>query len=162
MRIFLAASTDFPAVKDITQATIGAVYPRYYPAGAVDFFRRHHSDGRIRADIAAGKVFLLSDGGAAVGTVTVDGDEIRRLFVLPEHQRKGFGKALLGFAEREILSAHDAIRIDASLPAKGLYLKRGYRETEYHTIVADNGDRLCYDVMILRREEAARDGEVLP
>lgn len=162
MSITRAEAADFPVVKAVTQTTIRAVYPRYYPAGAVDFFCRHHADDRIRADIAAGKVYLLFDGGEPVGTVTVDGNEICRLFVLPQHQRRGYGKALLDFAEREILSRHDTVRLDASLPAKGIYLRRGYRETEYRTVRTENGDHLCWDVMILRRKEGVRDGAVLP
>ena len=153
MTVCQATAADFPAVREITQTTIRAVYPRYYPAGAVDFFSRHHSDERIRADLAAGKVYLLREGDEAVGTVTVDGDGIGRLFVRPERQHRGYGRALLDFAEGKILAEHDAVRIDASLPAKALYRKRGYRETEYHVIRTENGDCLCYDVMVLRREE---------
>ena len=33
-----AAANDFETVRQITQETIRAVYPAYYPAGAVDFF----------------------------------------------------------------------------------------------------------------------------
>ena len=161
MNITRAGAADLPAVRAITQTTIRSVYPRYYPAGAVDFFCCHHSDDRIRADLAAGKVYLLRDGGEAIGTVTVDGDEICRLFVLPEHQRKGYGRALLDFAERTVLAGSDTVRIDASLPAKGIYKKRGYRETEYRMIRTENGDQLCYDVMILRREETVGNGEIL-
>ncbi len=160
MNIRQAAGEDFAAVKTITQTTIRAVYPRYYPAGAVDFFLRHHADERIRADIGAGKVYLLFDGGELVGTVTVDGNAINRLFVLPERQRRGCGKALLDFAEEKILARHDTVRIDASLPAKSIYRKRGYRETEYHAMPAGNGDFLCYDVMVLRK--ASREEETLP
>ncbi len=39
--------------------------------------------------------------------------------------------------------------MDASLPAKRIYRKRGYKETEYNTVKTDNGDYLCYDVMRL-------------
>lgn len=151
MDISAAAADDFAAVRTITQTTIRAIYPRYYPAGAVDFFCRHHADDRIRADIAAGKVFLLRDGKEAVGTVTVDGNAINRLFVLPPHQHRGYGRALLDYAERRILPEYDTVRIDASLPAKGIYRLRGYRETEYHILTTENGDCLCYDVMTLTR-----------
>ena len=41
----------------------------------------------------------------------------------------------------------DTIIVDASLPAKSLYLKRGYRETAYPQLLTENGDYLCYDVM---------------
>ena len=31
---------------------------------------------------------------------------------------------------------------------KHIYLKRGYKETEYNIIETGNGDKLCYDVMV--------------
>ena len=150
MHITQAGTADFETVKTIVQTTIRTVYPRYYPAGAVAFFCRHHSDERIRGDIDAGKVYLLREDGGAAGTVTIDGNEISRLFVLPPQQHRGYGKALLDFAERMIFAQHDTVQIDASLPAKGIYRKRGYRETAYHMIPTENGDFLCYDVMILQ------------
>ena len=46
---------------------------------------------------------------------------------------------------------------DASFPAKRIYLKRGYKETEYNIIEADNGDCLCYDVMRLEKNTVRED-----
>ncbi len=141
---------DFESVRDITQTTIRSVYPNYYPEGAVEFFSAHHSDEKIMEDIEKGCVYLLDAEGVAAGTVTVAGNEINRLFVLPSYQHKGYGRALMDFAEQKIASAYDEVILDASLPAKSIYLKRGYKETEYNKIKTSNGDYLCYDVM--RRE----------
>lgn len=143
-----AKTTDFDAVKHITQTTIRAVYPKYYPEGAVDFFSQHHSDGRILADLEAGKVYILENDGRLAGTVTIDTNHINRLFVLPDCQRKGFGRMLMDFAEEKILAQYGKIELDASFPAKQIYLKRGYKETEYNIIETGNGDKLCYDVMV--------------
>ena len=52
---------------------------------------------------------------------------VYRLFVLSGYQGKGYGRALLDFAEEEILARESSVRIDASFPARGIYLKRGYR-----------------------------------
>ena len=142
-----AKETDFDSVKDITQTTIWSVYPKYYPSGAVQFFSNHHSDDRIRADIVAGIVFLIEVDGTAIGTVTVADNEINRLFVLPDFQRKGYGRELMDFAEEIIRKKHEYIILDASLPAKQIYLKRGYVTTKYNMIETENGDYLCYDVM---------------
>ena len=101
--------------------------------------------------ISAGKVYILNGGDATVGTVTLSENSINRLFVLPECQHKGYGKALLDFAEEKILEKFDHVQIDASFPAKRIYRKRGYKETEYNTVKTDNGDYLCYDVMRLER-----------
>ncbi|MBP1535737.1 MAG: GNAT family N-acetyltransferase [Ruminococcus sp.] len=148
MKIEKASIKDTKLVKHITQATIRAVYPHYYPEGAVDFFSAHHSDERIISDIEQGRVYLIFHGEIAVGTVTVADNEINRLFVLQEYQGQGFGRALMDFAEKEIACRYDEIKLDASLPAKAIYKNRGYEEISYNMIKTDNGDYLCYDEMV--------------
>ena len=74
-------------------------------------------------------------------------NEIDRLFVLPEFQGKGYGRALLDFAEERIAASYDVIILHASLPAKSIYLKRGFREVDYLKIDTGYGDFLCADVM---------------
>ena len=151
MEIYLAYDDDLNTIRMIAQTTIKQVYPMFYPTGAVDFFSKHHSDEHIREDISDGKVYILSDGDAEVGTVTISEDNINRLFVLPEYQHNGYGKALLDFAEEKILESFDHVQIDASFPAKRIYKLRGYKEIEYNIIETENGDCLCYDVMRLER-----------
>ena len=146
-KIIIAQPKDADIVYEITQVTIKTVYPKYYPAGAVEFFSRHHSMDKIVADIQNGYVYLLVVDGRPVGTVTISKNHINRLFVLPDCQHQGFGKALMDFAEEKIFSSFDTIELDASFPAKKIYLKRGYTEVEYNVIDAANGDHLCYDVM---------------
>lgn len=147
MEIVQAGIADAPSVLAITRETIATVYPHYYPQGAVAFFLAHHAQSAIEADIRQGIVYLCYDDGHPVGTVTNRGDEICRLFVLPAQQGRGFGRALLDYAEALVLRTYPAVTIDASLPGKAIYLKRGYTFVSYHTIETDGGDRLCYDVM---------------
>ncbi len=148
MKIAKAGTNDFDIVKNITVETINSIYPHYYPEGAVDFFISHHNDKNIAEDIESGFVYLLSENNNFVGTVTIKGNELLRLFVPSEFQGKGYGRTLLDFAETEIFKNHNEILISASLPAKNIYLKRGYKETSFNTIKTDNGDFLCYDSMI--------------
>ena len=147
MNITSAKISDTKAVKTITEQTINSVYPKYYPKGAVDFFLSHHNQNNIKNDIEKGIVYILYEGDNAVGTLTLRDNEICRLFVLPEYQGKGYGSRLLDFAEKKIAENYSKIIIDASLPAKPIYMKRGFVFTEYHIIKTENGDFLCYDVM---------------
>lgn len=156
MEIAKTQTDDLETVREITWTTIKTIYPRYYPAGAVKFFLTHHSDEHIMADISGGKVFLLYVDDKPAGTVTVSDNNINRLFVLPAFQHKGYGKALLDFAERKILESFERVQIDASFPAKRIYLKRGYKEVEYNIIETENGDCLCYDVMRLEKADGQR------
>lgn len=151
MDIIKADKNSFEDVKKITHTTIMEIYPKYYPPGAVEFFLKHHSGESIVNDIEDGKVYLLIDDGDVVGTVTISENDINRLFVMPRCQHKGYGRTLLDFAEKEILKNYSFVEMDASLPAKRIYRKRGYKETEYNTVKTDNGDYLCYDVMRLER-----------
>ena len=146
--IITASMSELETVSKITQKTIRTVYPKYYPDGAVEFFCLHHSDERITSDIEAGDVYLLKADGKFAGTVTISQNHINRLFVMPEYQHKGLGRSLMNFAEDKIFRQYKTIELDASLPAKKIYIKRGYKETEYHVIETDNGDHLCYDVMV--------------
>lgn len=147
--IIKAAPDDKDIVRDLTYRTICAVYPHYYPAGAVEFFIKHHSIENITRDIGSGNVWLITnDEGVPAGTVTVNANEINRLFVSPEHQGKGYGGKLIEFAEELISQKYDTSELSSSLPAKQIYLKRGYTEVSYNIIETDNGDKLCYDYMI--------------
>lgn len=148
MELRYATGKDKELIEFITRKTIEDIYPHYYARGAVDFFLSHHSSERILEDIQAQRVVLLyTDSQEAVGTVTIKNNEICRLFVLPQYQKNGYGKKLIEFAEEVISRQYDMIQLAASLPAKAIYLHRGYVEVESHVIPTDNGDYLCYDVM---------------
>ena len=147
-RIRPANAADLQTVRAITRNTIEAVYPHYYPAGAVAFFLTHHNDAAIRQDIAENRVYLyFSDDGEAAGTVTVRENDIGRLFVLPAYQGRGYGGALMTFAEQLIAQRYAEAVLDASFAAKALYLRHGWRVTGWNRILCDNGDYLCYDTM---------------
>ena len=131
----------------LTHTTITTIYPRYYPQGVVDFFLHHHSQSNIQSDIEAGLVWLLEEDGQPIGTVTIKENAINRLFVLPEYQGRGYGSQLMDFAEQKVGERFSSVHIDSSLPAKEMYLKRGYKEKKTCRIQADNGDVLVYDEM---------------
>ena len=152
MTIKQACAEDLQTILDITHTTINEIFPSYYPKGAVQIYIDYHNVEAIERDIADGRVFLCIADGIAAGTVTLCGDEIQRLYVLPSMQGKGVGRTLITFAEAELFKTHDKIIVEASAPAKGLYKKIGYTETEYLSMQAENGDVLCWDKREKRRK----------
>ena len=152
MSIEKATLSDLEIVYDITQTTINEIYPHYYAKGAVLFFLEHHSKSSIAKDIQSGIVYLCFNSEQnAVGTITLRDNEICRLFVLPAYQKRGFGRELLDYAETTLFEVYNEILLDASLPAKTIYRKRGYQETESNIIPTKYDDFLCYDVMSKQR-----------
>ncbi len=92
-----------------------------------------HNEQSIARDISDGSVYLYRLSGEPVATFTINENEIAWLFVLPDFQGRGIGTEILDFAERQIFEKHDDVVLHASLSAKIIYLKRGYREIEYRT-----------------------------
>jgi len=145
--IRIATAQDAATIHRIVHACIDTTFPRYYPAGVPQYFRVYHNVESIREDAAAGEVWLLESDNKVVGTVTVSGSEIARLYVLPECQGKGYGRALMNVAE-QIAQPTGRCYAEAALPAVAFYLKCGYRIDAFNTYETDSGDVLCWPVMV--------------
>src|SRR5665647_1497264 len=152
MGIIRATLQDTDDIFKITQIVIQQSYSHYYPASVVQFISNFHSKDKIKDDIENGEILLFkSDDGTSLATGTARGEEISRLFVLPEAQGQGIGRALMDVLEPLILNSHTSIKLDASLPAKLMYLKRGYKEISFEAQPIGNGDFVCYSVMELKK-----------
>jgi len=157
VKITLAKGEHFDTVRSIVDATIKTVYPRYYPEDVVAFFLQYHSDESLRDDIASGNVYLVTANQAedkiletrdiAVGTGSIRGDEIYRMFVLPQYQGRGFGSALLRTLEGRVAETYGQSRLDSSLPAYSMYLKAGYVPVSWQKIETGSGRVLCFNAM---------------
>jgi len=155
MEIIKADETQLEDVYRITQSSIRESYAHYYPESVVEFIAAFHHKDRIKEDLKKGAILLLkTDDGIFAATGTAVNEEISRLFVLPDRQGQGFGTALMDRLEEIVFAGHDKIQLDASLSAKAMYLKRGYREKSYEVQPIGNGDFVCYSVMELSAKQA--------
>lgn len=143
----LNRAESWAKVEEIVEKTIKAIYPHYYPFGAVRFFLELHKEERIREAADREDIYLAAVQEKIVGTGSIRGNEICRLFILPEYQKKGYGSRLMDLLEDKVFRKYQAVHIDASFPAEGMYLKRGYRIKTYEKIETEGGDYLCYHTM---------------
>ena len=134
-------------VAAIVKETIQKVYPHYYPSGAVQFFLDLHSEARIEEVMYSEEIYLVVVRGNVIGSGSIRKNEICRLFILPEYQGKGYGSRLMDLLEARIFENYPKVHIDASFPAKSMYLRRGYQIISYEKIETENGDFLCYNTM---------------
>ncbi len=143
----LRPADDYTGVSEIVEKTIKTVYPHYYPSGAVQFFLDLHSRERIKQVMSSEEIYLGMVQGKIIGTGSIRKNEICRLFILPEYQRKGYGSRLMDLLEARIFENYPKVHVDASFPAESMYLKRGYQIVSYEKIETENGDFLCYHTM---------------
>lgn len=128
----LAKPEDIQAVYNVVQHTIKTIYPKYYPMEVVDFFSEHHSEDAIEKDIKNGYVSVLKIDGTIVATGCFVDDHITRAYVLPEHQKKGYGTFIMKNIEEQIGEKFDKAYLDALLPAAALYEKLGFVTVMYY------------------------------
>lgn len=143
----LATIDELQAVYDIVQHTIKTVYPKFYPVEVVDFFSNLHSMDAIRNDIENGYVSVLKIDSKIVATGCFVDNHITRVYVLPEHQKKGYGTYIVKSIEANITLDYDKAYLDASLPAARLYEKLGFKTTKHEQYPVENGVVLAYEIM---------------
>lgn len=151
MKIEKATLKNLEDIKNIVSITIETIYPKYYPSGAVDFFLKHHSDENIKKSIDNEEVYIFIVDNQIIGTGTICENDIGRLFILPQFQGKGYGTIALNYLENEVFKNYNEVVLASSFPAFEMYQKRGYVPFEYHKILTDNGDYLCFLNMKLKK-----------
>ncbi|MCM1498155.1 MAG: GNAT family N-acetyltransferase [Clostridium sp.] len=143
----LAKIEDLESICDVVQHTIKTVYSRYYPVEVVDFFCELHNRDAIIRDIENGCVGVLRIEGEIVATGSFTDNHITRIYVLPEHQKKGYGTFIINRIEAQISRNYDKAYLEASLPAAGLYEKLGYSTIKPESCSVKNEVVLVYEVM---------------
>jgi GNAT superfamily N-acetyltransferase len=89
--------------------------------------------------------YVLLEKNKLIGTVTLFKNEIKRLFILPKYQNKGYGKILLNELEKNIeKDKYNIFILDSSLGAIEFYLKNGYEYKNYKIKDLPDGNYLCY------------------
>ena len=137
--------TDLMYLKSMIHRTIAICYPGYYCLEAVRFFTNYHDEQAIRRDAEAGCTVAVDNAGRTIGTGTLVGDEIKRVFVDPSVQRQGVGRRIMQYLEEKARSSGVAtLRLDASLPSKAFYDKLGYATVEKTFRPVENDQRLDF------------------
>ncbi len=142
-----AKKEQAPIISDIVNTTIREIYPKYYLEEIVSFFLDLHQLANIEKDIFEEKVYVISQGETIVGTGTIEGNHISRVYVSPKYQGTGIGSTLMDYLEGEIIKNYGSTEVEASLPAGEFYRKRNYVQKQHEDYQVANGKILSYEVM---------------
>jgi GNAT superfamily N-acetyltransferase len=113
----------------------------------------------ILEDAKEGYTILLYEDTRIVGTGTIVDEDIKRVFVDPAFQRRGFGRLIMRKLEERVVSAGiDVVKLDASLPSKTFYDALGYVTLEKAFREVGNNKRLDFYKMEKALVKGIRDG----
>jgi GNAT superfamily N-acetyltransferase len=108
--------------KDYPEAVIARVEGSFSPRAVLDLLRRR-------------TVFVAAVEDEIVGTASLDGEVVRTVFILPEYQGRGIGRALMARVELAAITSNVALlTVPSSVTAEPFYAKLGFRavRNSYH------------------------------
>ena len=140
---------DLSSVQRLIPSTIDASYAGVYPGEAIEFFKDYHSEQQIVGDATAGYTVVAEYGTVMVGTGTLAGTNIRRVFVHPRHQHRGIGKLIVRELERRArIEKSLTLDLEASLVSVRFWESLGFVVQGEDRIPVKNGQELRYSKMV--------------
>jgi N-acetylglutamate synthase-like GNAT family acetyltransferase len=136
---------DIPAVYSLLQNTIETSYREVYPPEAIELFKDHHSEEQILTDAAGGYMVVAEYNGEILGTGTLSGSNMRRVYINPPHQHRGIGKLITQELEKKALDEKlTTIDLAASLVSKRFWESRGYTVQKEDYVPVKNNKKLHF------------------
>lgn len=143
--IRLFRDADLVPLHDLICGTIDVSYSGVYPKRAVAFFKEYHSKDAILKRGQTGEILIAEKAGAMVATGSLVKNEVSGVFVKPDLQNQGLGKAIMRELENRAVSrGFVEVTLDVSLPSRGFYEGLGYEMLTEHKIDVGEGQFLRY------------------
>ena len=137
--------SDLGPLQRLIHETIRVSYASAYPPRAVAFFQDFHAEDRIAERSRTGSVLVVEEKGALVATGSLVEGEIFAVFVHPDCQRAGLGKALMtALEDRARGSGLCESLLSISLPSKRFYEDLGYEIVQACSKDLGDGQRLDF------------------
>ena len=145
MEIKVYCNTYFDDVYGVVNKTIEEIYLKYYSKSAVDFYHNLHSEENMKNQLSDEYALVLVENNKIFGTGAVLDNEIKRFFILPEYQGKGYGKILFKELEKNVNNEiYQNIFLYASLASANFYLKNNYSYKSFNKYELPDKKYLCY------------------
>ena len=139
------ASSDLCAVKKLIRRTINTCYSPVYPREVINYFHDYHDNENILKDAKEGYTIVVKSNNRLIGTGTIVGNHIWRVFINPTFQKQGFGKLIMQKLEAKAISNKiSLVELNASLPSKKFYDALGYTTAEKTFLKVENDKKLNY------------------
>ncbi len=122
-----AREADAEAISRVIVQTLRLSNAADYPPQVIERVAANFDAAGVRGLLESRQVFVALDDERVVATASLASDVVRSVFVLPEMQGRGVGKALMRYIEGVARAAGvQLLRVPASLTAVPFYAALGY------------------------------------
>jgi GNAT superfamily N-acetyltransferase len=137
--------SDLAPLRRLIHETIDTCYSSVYPRRAVQFFKEFHSDKKIMERSKEGEILVVEEEGALVSTGTIVSGDIFGVFVRPQFQGRGYGRAVMcELEDRAKARGCTEVILSVSLPSRGFYERLGYEMIEACSRDVGEGEHLDF------------------
>lgn len=137
--------SDLESVKELINKTINVCYNGFYFKEVMNYFYMYNWYGNILKVAREGYIIVVEADKKIVGTGSVIGNVILRVFVDPKYQKKGLGKMIMKELERyAVTNGVKVAQLRALTNAKEFYESLGYSTGDRSIVEVDNGRYLDY------------------
>lgn len=130
-----ACSCDAEGISRVIVAALRGTNARDYSEAVIARVEQSFSSAAVSNLLMRRLVFVALDQGSIVGTASLDEQVVRTVFVAPEYQGHGIGRALMAQVERAAVEKGvTVLAVPSSVTAEPFYAKLGFspvRDT-YH------------------------------
>lgn len=135
-----ASINEVSKIQELIHRTINVSYAEFYDLKARNFAKKFHSIEEISNRIKSGNVVVITENHCLVATGASLGNKIFGVFVLPEKQRRGYGRRVMEGLERLLKSQGvDRIILDISLASFDFYKSLEYVVISESSIEIEDG-----------------------
>ena len=138
-------TSDLESVKELINRAIDVCYNGFYLREVMDYFGMYNWDGNILKAARDGYIVVVETQGKIVGTGSIIGEVVLRVFVDPGYQRQGLGKMIMNELERQAATnGVKIVQLRALANARRFYESLGYSTVDKSTVEVDNDRWLEY------------------
>ena len=105
-----------------------------------------HQETYLRKKIDNGSKLFIMIADKPIGVVSVTGNLIEDLYILPDYQHQGFGTRLLHFAIEQCDGVPTLWILENNKGAEKLYRREGFRETGRKNAITDELDEIEFSL----------------
>jgi len=136
---------DLDSVKELINRTIDVCYNGFYLKEVMSYFDMYNWDGNILKAARDGYIVVVETQEKIVGTGSVIGSTILRVFIDPGHQKQGLGRMIMNELEsRAEANSVKILQLRALANARKFYESLGYSTVDKGLVEVDNGRHLEY------------------
>jgi GNAT superfamily N-acetyltransferase len=136
---------DLDSVKELISRTIDVCYNGFYLEEVMNYFDMYNWDGNILKAARDGYIVVVETQGKIIGTGSVIGDTILRVFIDPGYQKQGLGRLIMNELEnRAAANGVNILQLRALANARKFYESLGYSIVDRDLVEVDNGRHLEY------------------